>query len=549
MRHSGRVMLRRTAVVGAVCLALAVPVAGCGGGGSGPAAWRRWKENPRPRWWRPGCGDVDLEEALLAFTACMREEGIDLPDPELDAAGNLKLVSFMADAGAAAAAAGGTEALRDAATACRGHLAGVALRFASIDRTEMQDRLLAYAGCMREHGYDLPDPDFSGAGPGMRGPFPGLGLGVLGRPGLPRGQRVLPGGLRRPGSRGRRTRGGRMKPGRPGSASAASLVAVRAGGRAFAAAVLVLAALGVAARPAAATSPLEAMTAALQREADRLERLTTGPRVGGPDWAVDVQAQLTVVEVRVWRWRTAVAEVLAGGWGPPFPPRGQAPPRARSLPCRRWAWRPTSRRAGPAAAGPGRLGGVPTRPEPGAGPDGRAPGGGGSRDGRPPSPGPGVPGGRAAPFRAHLGRSAALGPGPQGRGRPRRAGHAPGRHRERDHRAVGLALVRWLRGVPGGLLQRRRLLLRPHGLAPAGDPPRGRGRGWATCSAGWAAAATPPPRTCTWAGSPTTPAAGWTWTAWPTPIRCSSASAARARAPARRAGTPGAPRCGCPAAG
>jgi len=127
-------------------------------------------------------GEAGLEEALLAFTACMREEGIDLPDPELDAAGNLKLVSFMADAGMAAAAAGGTEALREAATACRSHLVGVALRFASIDRTEMQDRLLAYAGCMREHGYDLPDPDFSGAGPGMRGPFPGLGLEALGDP-------------------------------------------------------------------------------------------------------------------------------------------------------------------------------------------------------------------------------------------------------------------------------------------------------------------------------------------------------------------------------
>jgi murein DD-endopeptidase MepM/ murein hydrolase activator NlpD len=37
--------------------------------------------------------------------------------------------------------------------------------------------------------------------------------------------------------------------------------------------------------------------------------------VGGPDWAVDVQAQLTVAEVRVWRWRTAVAEVLAGRLG------------------------------------------------------------------------------------------------------------------------------------------------------------------------------------------------------------------------------------------
>lgn len=181
MRHSGRVMLRREAVVGALCLALAAPAAGCGGGeGAGGVATLEGASTTTTV--APDAGEAGLEEALLAFTACMREEGIDLPDPELDAAGNLKLVSFMADAGAVAAAAGGTEALRDAATACRGHLAGVALRFASIDRTEMQDRLLAYAGCMREHGYDLPDPDFSGAGPAVRGPFPGLGLGAFDDP-------------------------------------------------------------------------------------------------------------------------------------------------------------------------------------------------------------------------------------------------------------------------------------------------------------------------------------------------------------------------------
>ncbi|MCU0280851.1 MAG: hypothetical protein MUE66_03285 [Acidimicrobiia bacterium] len=176
-------MLRRTAVAGTLCLALAAPAAGCGGGGSATGvATLEGASTTTTVALASDAGETSLEEALLGFTACMREEGIDLPDPELDAEGNLKLVSFMADAGAAAAAAGGTEALRDAATACRHHLTGVALRFASIDRTEMQDRLLAYAGCMREHGYDLPDPDFSGAGPGMRGPFPGLGLGAFDDP-------------------------------------------------------------------------------------------------------------------------------------------------------------------------------------------------------------------------------------------------------------------------------------------------------------------------------------------------------------------------------
>jgi hypothetical protein len=174
-------MLRRTAFVGT--LALVVAVAGCGGGGRETGvATLEGASTTTVTAVPAGASDENLEEALLAFTACMREEGIDVPDPELDAAGNLKLVSFMATAGAAAAGAGGTEALREAATACRSHLAGVALRFASIDRTEMQDRLLAYAGCMREHGYDLPDPDFSGAGGMMRGPFPGLGLGALDDP-------------------------------------------------------------------------------------------------------------------------------------------------------------------------------------------------------------------------------------------------------------------------------------------------------------------------------------------------------------------------------
>ena len=122
---------------------------------------------------------VGLEEALLAFSACMREEGVDFPDPKVDAQGNLELVSLMAAAGRLMSEAGDEQALRDAATACRGHLAGVVLRFASLDRTEMEDRLLAYAGCMREHGFDLPDPDFATGRPGPGGPFPGIGRDVF----------------------------------------------------------------------------------------------------------------------------------------------------------------------------------------------------------------------------------------------------------------------------------------------------------------------------------------------------------------------------------
>ncbi|MFH1331321.1 MAG: M23 family metallopeptidase [Actinomycetota bacterium] len=81
---------------------------------------------------------------------------------------------------------------------------------------------------------------------------------------------------------------------------------------------VVVATLAAGPRPAAAASPesrLERVTAALERETDRLQRLGAGPRVGGADWAVDVQAYLTVVEVRVWRWRAAASEALGSQLG------------------------------------------------------------------------------------------------------------------------------------------------------------------------------------------------------------------------------------------
>jgi hypothetical protein len=126
----------------------------------------------------PDAGEAGPEEALLGFMAGMREEGVDLPDPELDAEGNLKMVSFMAAAGAAMSGREDVESLRAAALSCREHLEGVARRFSSIDRAALEDRMLASAGCMREHGFDMPDPDFD-SGSRRGNPFPGLSAEVF----------------------------------------------------------------------------------------------------------------------------------------------------------------------------------------------------------------------------------------------------------------------------------------------------------------------------------------------------------------------------------
>jgi hypothetical protein len=58
---------------------------------------------------------------------------------------------------------------------CDDELQGVVIGFRDRDRTSEQDVFLEYAICMRENGFDMPDPDFSNTGPGSegggRGPF------------------------------------------------------------------------------------------------------------------------------------------------------------------------------------------------------------------------------------------------------------------------------------------------------------------------------------------------------------------------------------------
>ena len=114
---------------------------------------------------------VDQEQVMLNFAACMRDNGVQLSDPTVDADGN---VTFGRLRGAVEG-----EVDRDLMTAarevCDSELQGVVIGFRDRDRTGEQDVFLEYAQCMRDNGFDMPDPDFSNTGPGSagegRGPF------------------------------------------------------------------------------------------------------------------------------------------------------------------------------------------------------------------------------------------------------------------------------------------------------------------------------------------------------------------------------------------
>lgn len=116
-------------------------------------------------------GDVDpiaeSEAAMLAFTQCLRDQGIEVDDPTMDADGNMQLPPInieMPDVVADPDELPDVTEFEDMIAPCEAHLEGIVATFSSADTTEIEDMLLAYAECMRENGVDMPDPDFSSGG-------------------------------------------------------------------------------------------------------------------------------------------------------------------------------------------------------------------------------------------------------------------------------------------------------------------------------------------------------------------------------------------------
>ena len=104
---------------------------------------------------------LSAEDAMVAFTSCMREHGIDIPDAKAVAGGG---------GGAFSVQVGGKggidpKKLDEAQQACgellpKGGADGGPTRL----DPATQDKILQFARCMRDHGIDFPDPDFGNGG-------------------------------------------------------------------------------------------------------------------------------------------------------------------------------------------------------------------------------------------------------------------------------------------------------------------------------------------------------------------------------------------------
>jgi hypothetical protein len=98
-----------------------------------------------------GTDSDDPQEAALEYARCMREHGVDFPDP---VNGRFEFKVDRADQRKAA----------EAQRACQDILQDSMPQLSEEQQAEMREAALDFAKCMREHGVDMPDPKFPEGG-------------------------------------------------------------------------------------------------------------------------------------------------------------------------------------------------------------------------------------------------------------------------------------------------------------------------------------------------------------------------------------------------
>ncbi|ONK13461.1 hypothetical protein [Streptomyces sp. MP131-18] len=136
---------RRALTAAALGAALLTACGGGDGGDGGQVAAVDGGASPDA-----AAGDADPAEQGRKFAECLRENGLEVPDPD-PATGELDLTD-------AAGEGEGRDALMTAFEACR-DLAPEQYAEQPEPGAEQLDAMREFAACMRENGIDVPDPD------------------------------------------------------------------------------------------------------------------------------------------------------------------------------------------------------------------------------------------------------------------------------------------------------------------------------------------------------------------------------------------------------
>ena len=169
-RHRGR------AGVGAVALAAGVALSACGGGSEAATgvASLNGSGNESTTTTAPA-QKADAQQAMLDFAKCMREHGIDMPDPTFDADGR----GTMTVGGTSSGGAPDKAKMDAAQKACQSFMDKASVNMPKPDPAQIEQekqKMLDFAKCMRDHGVDFPDPTFNSDGGGLQVQMGGPGI-------------------------------------------------------------------------------------------------------------------------------------------------------------------------------------------------------------------------------------------------------------------------------------------------------------------------------------------------------------------------------------
>jgi hypothetical protein len=137
----------RMALVPGLLLALSLAVAACGGSGGKGEGVASLGGDRATATTSPGGGDST--QADLAFARCLRQHGIDMPDPKADG----RRTVWELPPGVSGPDDPKFKAARQACRQYREN-GGEAQR----PSPQQQQEMLAFARCMRQHDINMPDP-------------------------------------------------------------------------------------------------------------------------------------------------------------------------------------------------------------------------------------------------------------------------------------------------------------------------------------------------------------------------------------------------------
>jgi hypothetical protein len=138
----------RMGLLPGLLLVLALAIGACGGGGGNNNGVVSLDGGKATTTTRAGGGKANDRQRALNWARCLRQHGINMPDPTFDAQGRMAM-QMPAGVGP------DDPKFKAAEQACQQYAPSAAPEKAD---PQLQQQMVAYARCMRQHGINIADP-------------------------------------------------------------------------------------------------------------------------------------------------------------------------------------------------------------------------------------------------------------------------------------------------------------------------------------------------------------------------------------------------------